>query len=73
MPRRLKLKLDEAIEEVRTRPTVPLWPHLGLILRMSRGSVYEAARRGDIDVIQIGHRYKAVSATLRRKLGIDAA
>jgi hypothetical protein len=35
---------------------------------MSRGSVYEAARRGDIDVIQIGNRYKAVSSTLRRKL-----
>jgi hypothetical protein len=45
--------------------------HLGYLI--CRGSVYQAAPRGEIDVIQIGHRYKAVSATLRRKLGIDAA
>ena len=36
---------------------------------MSRGSVYQAAHSGDIDVIRIGHRIKAVTAPLRKKLG----
>jgi hypothetical protein len=67
------VKLQEAIEEIRTQPTVPLWPHVGLVLDMSRGSVYQAAHAGEIDVIRIGHRIKAVTAPLRRKLGIEAA
>jgi hypothetical protein len=67
------VKLQDAIEEIRTRPVVPLWPQVGLILDMSRGSVYEAARNGEIDTIRVGHRIKAVTAPLRKKLGIDAA
>jgi hypothetical protein len=65
--------LKDAIEEIRTRPTVRLWPTVGLVLDMSRGSVYEAAHRGEIDVIWMGHRCKAVTAPLRKKLGIEAA
>ncbi len=67
------MKVEEAIEEIRTKPVVPLWPHLGLVLRMSRGSVYAAARNNEIDVIRYGHSIKAVTAPLRRKLGLDAA
>jgi hypothetical protein len=27
----MKIKLEDAIEEIRTKPVVPLWPHLGLV------------------------------------------
>ena len=67
------MKLQEALTEIMTKPVVPLWPQVGLVLDMSRGSVYEAARNGDIDTIRVGHRIKAVSASLRRKLKLDAA
>jgi hypothetical protein len=68
MSRRPKLKLNEAIEEIRTKPTVPLWPHLGLVLDMSRGAVYQAAAKNEIECVRYGHRIKAVTAPLRRKL-----
>jgi hypothetical protein len=67
------VKLKDAIEEIRTKPVVPLWPQVGLVLDMSRGSVYEAARNGDIEVIRVNHRIKAITAPLRKKLGIEAA
>lgn len=64
------MKLKDAIEEVRTKPTVPL-SVVGTVLDMSRGSVYQAAHSGEIDVIRIGHRIRAVTAPLRKKLGIE--
>ena len=67
------MKLKDVIEQIRTKPTVPLWPVVGLVLDMSKGSVYEAAHSGDIDVIKIGSRYKVPTAPLRKKLGIEAA
>ena len=66
------MKLQDAIREIQTRPVVALWPTVAVVLNMSRGSVYEAARRNEIDVIRVGHRIKAISAPLRRKLGIEA-
>lgn len=67
------MKMKEAIEEIKTKPTVPLWPVVGTVLDLSRCGVYQAARNGEIDVIRIGSRVKAVTAPLRKKLGIDAA
>jgi hypothetical protein len=67
------MKLQDAIAEIRTKPVVPLWPHVGLALNLSRGSVYAAARRNEIDVIRVGSAIRAVTAPLRRKLGIEAA
>ena len=67
------MKLKDALEEIRAKPVVPLWPQVGLVLDMSRGAVYAAARNGEIDVIRYGHRIKAVTAPLRKRLGIDAA
>ena len=33
--------VEEAIEEVRRKPLVDLWPTVGLLLGCSRGTVYE--------------------------------
>ena len=60
----------EALEEIRTKPLVNLWPTVGVAYGVSRGAIYDAAARGEIEVIGIGRLRKAVTASLRRKLGI---
>jgi hypothetical protein len=68
------MDLKEIMNDIRTKPTVPIWPHLGAVFKRSRGSIYEDARQGRYDfVIRNGHSYRAVTAPLRKRLGIDAA
>jgi hypothetical protein len=67
------MTLEEALGEIRRKATVDLWPTVGLALGISRGSVYEAAGRGEIEVLTYGRRIKAVTAPLRKKLGLEAA
>ena len=69
----MKMTLDEAMREIRTKPVVPLWPVVGMALSLSRGSIYAAAARGEIDVIVVGRLKKAITAPLRRKLGLEGA
>jgi excisionase family DNA binding protein len=42
------------------------------ILRISRGSAYEAAKRGEIPTIRIGRRLLVPTAALERMLGGNA-
>jgi hypothetical protein len=69
----MKMTLDEAMREIRTKPVVPLWPVVAVALSLSRGSTYAAAARGEIDVIVVGRLKKAITAPLRRKLGLEHA
>jgi hypothetical protein len=62
--------IQECIEEIRTKPTVPPWPTLGVALELSKGGVYDAVRRGDFETIRIGRLIKVITAPLRRQLGI---
>ena len=71
--RGMTMKIEDVLREIRSRPTVPLWPHVALALRMSRGSVYEAARRGEIDIVRYGRLIRAVTSPLRKRLGLDDA
>jgi hypothetical protein len=66
------MELKDALQEIRTKPVVPLWPHIGLVLDLSRGAVYASAKRNEIDVIRMGRSIKAVTAPLRKRLGLDA-
>jgi hypothetical protein len=65
--------LEEVLNDIRRKPVVPLWPHVGLALDISRTAVYALARRGEIDTIDVGRLKKAKTAPLRRKLEIDDA
>jgi hypothetical protein len=67
------MNLSEVLEEIRNKPVVPLWPHAGLVLGVSRGAVYAAASRNEIEVIRIGRSIKVITAPLRKRLGIDIA
>jgi hypothetical protein len=71
--RLMRMQLEEAIREIQTKPVVPLWPVVGLVLDMNRGSVYRAVNAGEIEVVRYGSRIRAITAPLRKKLGIDAA
>ena len=67
------MELKQVLDEIRTKPTVPVWPHVGMALGLSRGGTYAAVGRAEIDVIWIGRSIKAVTAPLRKRLGIEAA
>jgi len=62
--------VEEALEEIRRKPLVDLWPTVAVALDVSRGTVYAEAERGNIAVLEIGRLKKAITAPLRRKLGI---
>ena len=62
---------EEIMRDIMTRPTVPLWPHVGYALDTSRNKTYAAAKQGDIDIIEIGRCKRAITASLRRRLGIE--
>ena len=65
--------LEAVLDDLKRMPTVPIWPHVGLLLNVSRNGAYDAARRGDIEVFRAGRHLKVLSAPLRRKLGIEGA
>jgi hypothetical protein len=54
------------------RPTLNLWPETGQILGLSKQSVYNAARCGEIPTIRLGKRLVVPTAALRRLLSLDA-
>ena len=65
------------------RPSLPPLPEpqdeptIGVVLAgrylgLSRSGSYDAAKRGDIPTIKVGHRILVPTASYRRMLGIDA-
>jgi hypothetical protein len=66
-----EMTVEEAVAEIRTKPVVRLWPTIGKLRGISKGAVYAAAERGEIDVLKTGRLKLAVSASERRKLGIE--
>jgi hypothetical protein len=68
-----EISLEEILQEIKTKPTVPVWPHAGMALGLTKGGTYRAVQRKEIDVLEFGRLYKAVSAPLRKRLGLEAA
>jgi hypothetical protein len=62
--------VEECIQEIKTRPTVPAWPIVGVAVGLSRPGTYNAVNRGDFETIRIGRLIKVITAPLRKKLGI---
>jgi hypothetical protein len=65
------MTLNEVREMLDTNAVVPLWPQCGKALNLSRWSAYEAAKRGDIQTIQIGRLKRVPTPWLRQKLGLE--
>jgi hypothetical protein len=65
---------DEEIRALLARPTItPDQLFQSGVLPLSRNGVYGAIRRGEIDVISIGRKKAVITASLRRKLGLEPA
>jgi hypothetical protein len=64
--------MEEAMNDLRTKPIVSAWPTVAVLLGLSRGGVFEAAHRGDFETLRFGKLIKVPTAPLRRKLGIEA-
>lgn len=56
--------------EIMTKLTVPLWPTAGRALGLGRGATFQAARTGEIEVIEIGRRKPVPTSFLKKKLGL---
>jgi hypothetical protein len=66
--------MDEKIREAIMRElTVPLWPTAGRALGLGRSATYDAARRGDIPTLDVGHKKPVPTAPLRKMLGIESS
>jgi hypothetical protein len=66
--------MDKTLEKaIREQLTVPLWPHTGRALGISRGLTYESARKGEIPTIAIGNRRPVPTSWLRQVLKIEEA
>jgi hypothetical protein len=60
------------IRELLSRPTItPAELIASGILPLRRNGIYDAIKRGDIEVINLGHRKAVITAPLRRKLGLE--
>jgi hypothetical protein len=61
--------LEEALNEIKTKLVVDA-PVVCAALDISRGTYYAAVERGEIEVLEVGRLKKAITAPLRRRLGI---
>lgn len=62
---------QELMAAIAGRLTVPVWPHAGKALGLSKNPTYEAAKRGEIPTIKIGGAIRVPTASLRKMLGIE--
>jgi hypothetical protein len=69
----------EILNDIKTKPVVPVWPHYGWAHGCGRNKSYELAQKGGPDeFLRIGEPGKrqivrAITAPLRKKVVIDAA
>jgi hypothetical protein len=60
------------IRQLLARPTItPHELYLTRVLPLTRNGVYDAIKRGEIEVLEFGKKKAIVTASLRRKLGLD--
>lgn len=59
------------IDELRTKATISLWPETAELLGISKGSVYQAAKAGEIKVLRLGTRYRVPVGPLLTQLGLE--
>jgi hypothetical protein len=60
------------IEKVLREETNVSVPFAGAVLgNLGRNGSYEAARRGEIPVLQFGNRYRVSTAWIRKTLGVQ--
>ena len=62
----------DVVLELRTNPTVSVWPTAGRCLGVGRQAIFEACRSGQVRYIEIGKKHWRVpSADLLKLLGLE--
>jgi hypothetical protein len=65
----------DILNDIKKRPTVPVWPHFAWANHLSRGKAYKVASKGGSEFVVIpgGKRktIRAVTAPMRKRLGIE--
>ena len=62
--------MDDIAKLLKENAVLPLWPETARVLKVSRPTVYALAKRGEIEIVDLGRLRRATTAGLRRKLGI---
>jgi hypothetical protein len=70
MTKEAKPSVEEALNDIKTKAVVDIWPTVCVALDISKGAGYAAANRGDFEILEVGKLKKAITASLRKKLGI---
>lgn len=66
--------MDEALKELRTKPSIRLWPTWAVLAGVGRSTAYALAARGEIEgAFKVGAKYRIAAAPWRRRLGIEEA
>jgi hypothetical protein len=73
MTKHTELSLEEIKADVASELVVPLWPHAGRIYGLGRCPTYAAAKAGEIETVRLGKLIKAVTAPMRKRLGMESA
>jgi hypothetical protein len=66
---------SEILNDIKTKPAVPVWPHYGWAHDACRGKSYQMARRGlaegSPEFIRDGRMIRALTGPMRKKLHIE--
>ena len=67
----------EILNDIKTKLTVPVWPHYGWAHSLGRNKAYEMAQKGGPEFLRVGDgerkMIRVITAPLRKKLGIEGA
>jgi hypothetical protein len=67
------MDLKAILDEINSEAVVPLWPHVGTVLRLSRNGIYRAAAKGNIPIVRVGRAVRVLTAPLREMLALKAS
>jgi hypothetical protein len=63
---------NEEIRELLAKPTITAKKlHATGVLPLSLNGIYEAIKRREIEVMEVGRKKPIITASLRKKLGLD--
>jgi excisionase family DNA binding protein len=65
------MTMKQVLRDITENPTVKPWPHVGVALGISRGSVYDLIARNELEIIRVGRTIRVITAPLRKRLGLD--
>ena len=64
--------MDDFLEELRTKASIPPWPTWGKLNGLSKGTTYALCKQGKVEgLYKVGHQYRIATAPWRKRLGLE--